>query len=118
MLKYIPVGWTEHELIAQLAYERSVSPLIDQLCIRFEEYLQECDAEMIDHKLRAKYTSKLQAIDNCITTSAECPICAAQLGLLIDMDAERLKLHPYKDIDTHRPKDTLLISTLLDDIVE
>lgn len=103
MSRYIPVGWTEHELIAQLAYERSKSPLIDQLCRRFEEYLDECDVEMLTLKLEAKYSSRLQEINNCITASSDCPICSAELSLHIDTEADKpFSLLPYsKDNSGH-----------------
>ena len=99
MIKYIPVGWTERELIAQLAYERSKSPLIDILCQRFEQYLDKCDVEMITLHIETQHRNKLKDIDEGITTGADCPICGAQLGLHIDSDADTpFTLVPYSEI--------------------
>ena len=96
MIRYIPIGWTNQELIDQLAYERSKSPLIDQLCRRFAAYLEACDIEMLTLKLEAKYKSRLQEIDACISSASDCPICGAQLGLHIELDADSpLSLIPY-----------------------
>lgn len=96
MARYFPVGWTNTELIDQLAYERSKSPLIDQLCQRFEDYMQACDEEMIRDDIEAEYQDRLKEVDECVTSPADCPICSARLSIHIDGDANPpFSLVPY-----------------------
>lgn len=113
MPKYFPVNWTNEELIAQLDYERSMSPLIDNLCKRFEDYLKACDIEMITLELKSEYETKLKTIGDSIIGSSECPICNAQLSLYINPDVDTpLNLIPYVKLKKGNIDSSVTVSSL------